>query len=155
MWQSISPFTHSDFFLAMVIAVAIAIILTTLLALVGEKAAYRPCVMRRVSRFGSRIGVSFSIENSRYRCRGAVQISPDRELVGTFTGQDILLSLFPHHPGVTLFVFVAVTLMVKKTKIGMAMRAVRATLKLQPDAVNVIKSLPHSGSRLGLAASAV
>ncbi|HRW12935.1 MAG TPA: branched-chain amino acid ABC transporter permease [Syntrophomonas sp.] len=110
------------------IAFAIAIILTTLLGIGIEKAAYRPLRNApRISVLISAIGVSFLLENIGIVAIGARPKSFPRpeELVWNIQlGNISFLSLTIIIPVVTLLLLVAVTLMVKKTKIGMAMRAV-------------------------------
>jgi len=110
------------------IAFAIAIVLTTLLGIGIEKAAYRPLRNApRISVLISAIGVSFLLENIGIVAIGARPKSFPRpsELVWNIhVGNISFLSLTIIIPTVTLLLLVAVTLMVKKTKIGMAMRAV-------------------------------
>ena len=110
------------------IAFAIAIVLTTLLGIGIEKAAYRPLRNApRISVLISAIGVSFLLENIGIVAIGARPKSFPRpsELVWNIQiGNISFLSLTIIIPTVTLILLIAVTLMVKKTKIGMAMRAV-------------------------------
>lgn len=110
------------------VAFAIAIVLTTLLGIGIEKAAYRPLRNApRISVLISAIGVSFLLENLGIVAIGARPKSFPRptDLVWNIhVGNISFLSLTIIIPTVTLILLIAVTLMVKKTKIGMAMRAV-------------------------------
>ena len=110
------------------VAFAIAIVLTTLLGIGIEKAAYRPLRNApRISVLISAIGVSFLLENIAIVAIGARPKSflrPADLVWNIHVGHISFLSLMIIIPSVTLILLIAVTLMVKKTKIGMAMRAV-------------------------------
>jgi len=110
------------------LAFAIAIALTTLLGVGIEKAAYRPLRdAPRISVLISAIGVSFLLENLAIVIIGARPKSfprPEELVWNLHLGNISFLSLTIIIPVVTLILLLAVTFMVKKTKIGMAMRAV-------------------------------
>jgi branched-chain amino acid transport system permease protein len=107
---------------------AIAIILTTLLGIGIEKVAYRPLRNApRISVLISAIGVSFLLENLGIVAIGARPKPfprPEQLVWNIHAGNISFLSLTIIIPAVTLILLLAVTLMVKKTKIGIAMRAV-------------------------------
>lgn len=109
-------------------AFAIAIILTTLLGVTIEKLAYRPLRNApRISALISAIGVSFLLENVGIVAIGARPKPFPRptELVWNIHAGGIsFLSTTVIIPVVTVICLIAVTFMVKKTKIGVAMRAV-------------------------------
>lgn len=110
------------------LAFCIAILLTTLLGIGIEKAAYRPLRNApRISVLISAIGVSFLLENLGIVAIGARPKSfprPEALVWNVHLGDVSFLSLTVIIPVVTLILLVAVTFIVKKTKIGMAMRAV-------------------------------
>jgi branched-chain amino acid transport system permease protein len=107
---------------------AIAIVLTTLLGVTIEKLAYRPLRNApRISALISAIGVSFLLENVGIVTIGATPKPFPRpsELVWNIHAGGIsFLSTTIIIPVVTVILLIAVTFMVKKTKIGVAMRAV-------------------------------
>ncbi|MDD3899078.1 MAG: branched-chain amino acid ABC transporter permease [Syntrophomonadaceae bacterium] len=109
-------------------AFAIAIVLTTLLGVSIEKVAYRPLRSApRISVLISAIGVSFLLENIGIVALGArpKPFPRPEELVWNIQAGNIsFLSLTIIIPVVTVLLLLAVTFMVKKTKIGIAMRAV-------------------------------
>lgn len=110
------------------LAFCIAILLTTLLGIGIEKAAYRPLRNApRISVLISAIGVSFLLENLGIVAIGARPKSfprPEALVWNVHLGDISFLSLTIIIPVVTLILLVAVTFIVKKTRIGMAMRAV-------------------------------
>lgn len=109
-------------------AFAIAIILTTLLGMSIEKVAYRPLRNApRISVLISAIGVSFLLENVGIVALGARPKPfprPEALVWNIHAGNISFLSLTIIIPIVTVLLLLAVTFMVKKTKIGIAMRAV-------------------------------
>ncbi|MEN6350168.1 MAG: branched-chain amino acid ABC transporter permease [Syntrophomonas sp.] len=109
-------------------AFAIAIILTTLLGISIEKVAYRPLRNApRISVLISAIGVSFLLENLGIVAIGARPKPfprPEQLVWNIHAGNISFLSLTIIIPVVTLLLLAAITYMVKKTKIGIAMRAV-------------------------------
>lgn len=110
------------------VAFAIAIALTTLLGMSIEKIAYRPLRSApRISVLISAIGVSFLLENVGIVVLGArPKPFPRPEVLvwNIHAGNISFLSLTIIIPLVTILLLLAVTFMVKKTKIGVAMRAV-------------------------------
>lgn len=110
------------------VAFAIAIALTTLLGVTIEKVAYRPLRSApRISVLISAIGVSFLLENLGIVAIGARPKPfprPEQLVWNIQAGNISFLSLTIIIPVVTLLLLLAVTYMVKKTKIGIAMRAV-------------------------------
>ena len=110
------------------VAFAIAIGLTTLLGIGIERAAYRPLRNApRISVLISAIGVSSLLENLGIVAIGAPPKSfprPEALVWNVHVGNISFLSLTIIIPVVTIILLLLVTYMVKKTKIGMAMRAV-------------------------------
>lgn len=110
------------------LAFAIAILLTTLLGVSIEKIAYRPLRnVPRISALISAIGVSFLLENVGIVAIGArpKPFPRPHDLVWNIhAGGVSFLSLTIIIPVVTIVLLLAVTFMVKRTKIGVAMRAV-------------------------------
>lgn len=110
------------------VAFALAIALTTLLGMSIEKIAYRPLRSApRISVLISAIGVSFLLENVGIVVLGArPKPFPRPEVLvwNIHAGNISFLSLTIIIPLVTILLLLAVTFMVKKTKIGVAMRAV-------------------------------
>ena len=110
------------------VAFAIAIALTTILGMSIEKVAYRPLRNApRISVLISAIGVSFLLENIGIVVLGArpKPFPRPEDLVWNIQAGNIyFLSLTIIIPIVTIILLLAVTFMVKKTKIGIAMRAV-------------------------------
>jgi branched-chain amino acid transport system permease protein len=109
-------------------AFAIAIALTTLLGISIEKVAYRPLRNApRISVLISAIGVSFLLENLGIVAIGARPKPfprPEQLVWNIQAGNISFLSLTIIIPIVTMVLLIAVTYMVKRTKIGIAMRAV-------------------------------
>lgn len=107
---------------------AIAIVLTTLLGVTIEKLAYRPLRNApRISALISAIGVSFLLENVGIVTIGATPKPfprPNELVWNIHAGGISFLSTTVIIPVVTVILLIAVTFMVKKTKIGVAMRAV-------------------------------
>jgi len=110
------------------VAFLIAILLTVILGVTIEKVAYRPLRNApRISALISAIGVSFLLENVGIVALGArpKPFPRPEELVWNIKlGNISFLSLTILIPVITVILLIAVTLMVKKTKIGIAMRAV-------------------------------
>lgn len=110
------------------VAFAIAIVLTTLLGVSIEKVAYRPLRNApRISVLISAIGVSFLLENVGIVALGARPKPfprPEALVWNIHAGPISFLSLTIIIPIVTILLLLAVTFLVKKTKIGIAMRAV-------------------------------
>jgi branched-chain amino acid transport system permease protein len=110
------------------LAFAIAIVLTTVLGIIIEKLAYRPLRdAPRISVMISAIGVSFLLENLGIVAIGARPKPFPRptDLVWNIhVGGISFLSLTVIIPVVTILLLIGVTFIVKKTKIGIAMRAV-------------------------------
>ena len=110
------------------VAFAIAVVLTTLLGVGIEKVAYRPLRNApRISVLISAIGVSFLLENIGIVALGARPKPfprPEDLVWNIHAGNISFLSLTIIIPIVTGLLLLAVTFMVKKTKIGIAMRAV-------------------------------
>jgi branched-chain amino acid transport system permease protein len=109
-------------------AFALAIALTTILGMTIEKVAYRPLRNApRISVLISAIGVSFLLENIGIVVLGARPKPfprPEALVWNIQAGNISFLSLTIIIPVVTIILLLAVTFMVKKTKIGIAMRAV-------------------------------
>jgi branched-chain amino acid transport system permease protein len=110
------------------VSFAIAIVLTTLLGISIEKVAYRPLRNApRISVLISAIGVSFLLENLGIVAIGARPKAfpqPAQIVWNIHLGNISFLSLTFIIPIVTFILLAAVMFMVKKTKIGIAMRAV-------------------------------
>ncbi|MDS1029785.1 branched-chain amino acid ABC transporter permease [Bacillota bacterium LX-D] len=106
----------------------IAVVLTTLLGVSIEKVAYRPLRNApRISVLISAIGVSFLLENLGIVVLGATPkpFPRPKDLVWNIhIGGISFLSLAFIIPIITVILLVAVTLIVNKTKVGIAMRAV-------------------------------
>lgn len=109
-------------------AFLIAIILTIILGVTIEKVAYRPLrTAPRISALISAIGVSFLLQNVGIVALGARPKPfprPEELVWNIHIGNVSFLSLTILIPLVTILLLIAVTLMVKKSKIGIAMRAV-------------------------------
>jgi branched-chain amino acid transport system permease protein len=110
------------------VSFAIAIVLTTLLGISIEKVAYKPLRNApRISILISAIGVSFLLENLGIVALGARPKTfpqPEQIVWNIHMGDISFLSLTIIIPVVTFILLAAVMFMVKKTKIGIAMRAV-------------------------------
>ena len=110
------------------ISFAIAIVLTTLLGVSIERIAYRPLRSApRISVLISAIGVSFLLQNLGIVALGARPKHfprPDALVWNIQLGNISFLSLTILIPVVTVILLLLVTFMVKKTKMGIAMRAV-------------------------------
>jgi branched-chain amino acid transport system permease protein len=110
------------------VSFAIAIVLTTLLGVSIERVAYRPLRSApRISVLISAIGVSFLLENLGIVALGARPKPfprPDDLVWNIQIGNISFLSLTIIIPVVTIILLLMVTYMVKKTKMGIAMRAV-------------------------------
>ena len=110
------------------ISFAIAIVLTTLLGVSIERIAYRPLRSApRISVLISAIGVSFLLQNLGIVALGARPKPfprPDDLVWNIQLGNISFLSLTILIPVVTVILLLLVTFMVKKTKMGIAMRAV-------------------------------
>ena len=110
------------------LAFILAIIITTLLGISIEKVAYRPLrTAPRISVLISAIGVSFLLENLAIVAIGARPKPfprPEQLVWNIHLGDISFLSLMVIIPVLTLLLLVAVVFVVKKTKVGLAMRAV-------------------------------
>lgn len=110
------------------ISFAIAIVLTTLLGVSIERVAYRPLRSApRISVLISAIGVSFLLQNLGIVALGARPKAfprPEALVWNIQIGNISFLSLTILIPVVTIILLLLVTFMVKKTKMGIAMRAV-------------------------------
>ncbi|MEA1961032.1 MAG: branched-chain amino acid ABC transporter permease [Bacillota bacterium] len=110
------------------VAFAIAVVLTTLLGVSIERTAYRPLrTSPRITVLISAIGVSFLLQNLGIAALGARPKPfprPEELVWNIHIGNISFLSLTVIIPIVTLVLLLAVTFMVKKTKMGIAMRAV-------------------------------
>jgi branched-chain amino acid transport system permease protein len=106
----------------------LAVVITTLLGVTVEKIAYRPLRNApRISALISAIGVSFLIENLGIVILGARPKPfprPEQIVWNIKLGDISFLSLAFIIPIMTLLLLLAVTAIVKKTKVGIAMRAV-------------------------------
>lgn len=110
------------------LAFLLAIIFTTLLGVTIEKVAYRPLRSSpRISVLISAIGVSFFLENLGIVVIGArpkLFPRPEQLVWNIQIGDISFLSLAVIIPIITVLLLIAVNLIVKKTKVGVAMRAV-------------------------------
>lgn len=110
------------------LAFLLAIIFTTLLGVTIEKVAYRPLRSSpRISVLISAIGVSFFLENLGIVVIGArpkLFPRPEQLVWNIQIGDISFLSLTVIIPIITVLLLIAVNLIVKKTKVGVAMRAV-------------------------------
>ena len=134
-------FAHGDVFMVaglvmvyattampMYLSIPLVIVVTVLLGFVIERVAYKPLRSApRMSVMISAIGVSYLLQNcALYFTGGLAQIYPaipwlsDSVTIGTATTKIVTLVT----PVLTLVLVVALSLFIKKTKIGMAMRAV-------------------------------
>ncbi len=110
------------------VAYAIAVIVTTLLGILIEKIAYAPLRNSpRITALISAIGVSFLLENLGIVILGARPkpfARPDDLVWNISLGNISFLSLSIIIPIVTVLLLAGLVILVNKTKIGMAMRAV-------------------------------
>lgn len=109
-------------------AFLIAIAFTTLLGMSIEKVAYKPLRSSpRITVLISAIGVSFLLENLGIVAIGARPKPfprPEQLVWNIHVGDISFLSLTVIIPVVTILLLIALIFLVKKTKMGMAMRAV-------------------------------
>ena len=116
----------ASFALPPVVAIAIAVLVSTLLGVFVEKVAYTPLRSApRLSLLITAIGVSFLLENGAQLVFGADQKSMDPMITGSFMMGQVNVSYVAI---VTIVVSVAIMILlsfvVNKTKAGKAMRAV-------------------------------
>ena len=116
----------ASFALPPVVAIALAVLVSTLLGVFLEKVAYTPLRSApRLSLLITAIGVSFLLENGAQLVFGADQKSMDPMITGSFMMGQINVSYVAI---VTIVVSVAIMILlsfvVNKTKAGKAMRAV-------------------------------
>ena len=114
--------------LPMYIALPIVIVATVVLGFVIERAAYKPLrTAPRMSLMISAIGVSYLIQNLAFYITGGLPqpvsnmipwISENVTLLGASTKRVTLVT-----PILTIILVVVLVMIIKKTKIGMAMRA--------------------------------
>ena len=113
--------------LPMVLAIPLVLILTALLGFVIERAAYKPLRSApRMSLMVSAIGVSYLLQNLAYYVTGGVPkqypelpwISDTITILGASTKRVTVIT-----PILTLALVVALVVLIKRTKVGMAMRA--------------------------------
>lgn len=154
-------FAHGDIFmmagffmiyisssLGVAFAVPIVLVMTVLLGLVIERAAYKPLRSApRMSVMISAIGVSYLLENlATYITGGLAKAYPEIPfLKQTFTVGSMTLKMITIvTPVLTILLVVALALFIKYTKVGMAMRAVSRdfdTARLMGIKVNVVISV--------------
>ena len=110
-----------------VLAIPIVLLLTVLLGVVIEKAAYKPLRSApRMSVMISAIGVSYLLQNLAYYVTGGVPkqypelpwISDTITILGASTKRVTVIT-----PILTLALVVVLVILIKRTKVGMAMRA--------------------------------
>ncbi|MBQ2048887.1 MAG: branched-chain amino acid ABC transporter permease [Spirochaetales bacterium] len=116
----------ASFALPPVVAIALAVLVSTLLGVFVEKVAYTPLRSApRLSLLITAIGVSFLLENGAQLVFGADQKSMDPMITGSFMMGQVNVSYVAI---VTIVVSVAIMILlsfvVNKTKAGKAMRAV-------------------------------
>ena len=116
----------ASFALPPVVAIALAVLVSTLLGVFVEKVAYTPLRSApRLSLLITAIGVSFLLENGAQLVFGADQESMDPMIAGSFMMGQVNVSYVAI---VTIVVSVAIMILlsfvVNKTKAGKAMRAV-------------------------------
>ena len=114
--------------LPMVLAIPLVIVLTSLLGFLIDRAAYKPLRSApRMSLMISAIGVSYLIQNLAFYITGGVPqpvnnmipwISENVTVLGASTKRVTLVT-----PVLTIILVVVLVLLIKKTKVGMAMRA--------------------------------
>ena len=120
-------YAMTTFHLHPVVSVVLAVITSTLLGVVIEKVAYTPLRSApRLSLLITAIGVSFLLENGAQLLFGADTKSMDVIIPGSVTlGSGITISYTAIVTiVVTIAAMVALTLLVQKTRLGKAMRAV-------------------------------
>ena len=119
-------YAMTAFHLHPIFSVVLAVITSTLLGVVIEKVAYTPLRSApRLSLLITAIGISFLLENGAQRLFGADTKSMDTLVPGNVTFGPVTVS---YTAILTIIVaviaMVALTLLVQKTKLGKAMRAV-------------------------------
>ena len=120
-------YAMTTFHLHPVVSVVLAVITSTLLGVVIEKVAYTPLRSApRLSLLITAIGISFLLENGAQLLFGADTKSMDVIIPGSVTlGSGITISYTAIVTiVVTVAAMVALTLLVQKTRLGKAMRAV-------------------------------
>ncbi len=134
-------FAHGDMFmvaglmmvylaadLPLYLSVPVVIILTVFLGVMIEKVAYRPLrTAPRMSIMISAIGVSYLLQNAAlYATGGLTQTYPDipwlSQTVEIFGANTKMVTVIT--PVLTLILVIGLVMLIKHTKIGMAMRAV-------------------------------
>lgn len=121
-------FSMTTFMLPWYVSVVVVIIMTAIVGVLMEKAAYRPLRdAPRSSIMISAIGMSYLLENlATYFFSGRPKAFPEIKVltqtfkIGTLSLQPITIIT----PVVTLLLLAALVYLVQKTKLGMAMRAV-------------------------------
>ena len=133
-------FAHGDIFMVaglmmiylsatmpLIVALPLVILLTVLLGFLIERAAYKPLRQApRMSVMISAIGVSYLLQNLAYYVTGGLTkqypelpwISDTISIFGSSTKRVTVIT-----PVLTLILVVALVVLIKKTKVGMAMRA--------------------------------
>ncbi len=133
-------FAHGDIFMAaglvmvylsavmpLYVSIPVVIVLTVILGYAIERCAYKPLRQApRMSVMISAIGVSYLLQNLAYYVTGGVSrqypelpwISDSISILGASTKRVTILT-----PILTLLLVVALVVLIKKTKVGMAMRA--------------------------------
>lgn len=133
-------FAHGDIFMAaglvmvylsavmpLYVSIPVVIVLTVVLGFAIERCAYKPLRQApRMSVMISAIGVSYLLQNLAYYVTGGVSrqypelpwISDPISILGASTKRVTLLT-----PILTLLLVVALVVLIKKTKVGLAMRA--------------------------------
>ena len=133
-------FAHGDIFMVaglmmvylsasmpLYVSIPVVIVLTVVLGFVIERCAYKPLRQApRMSVMISAIGVSYLLQNLAYYLTGGVPkqypqlpwISDPIMILGASTKRITILT-----PVLTLVLVVVLVMLIKKTKIGMAMRA--------------------------------
>ena len=109
------------------IAVPVVIVLTVVLGVVVERVAYKPLrTAPRMSVMISAIGVSYLLQNLMFYLTGGLAkqypqlpwISDDITILGCSTKRVTVIT-----PVLTIVLIICLVLLIKKTKVGMAMRA--------------------------------
>ena len=119
-------YSIASFALPPVVAVVLAVLTSTALGVLIEKVAYTPLRSApRLSLLITAIGISFLLENGAQLIFGADQKSMSPMVSGNINAGSIVISYAAIVTiAVSLVVMFALTLLVNKTKIGKAMRAV-------------------------------